>query len=228
MNRHMVPDGDSPGTTLTQDVYERLRADILNGCFAPGLKLKVAALSAHYETGASPIREALSRLSSEDLVTKTEKRGFRVAEIDERSYRDIFEVRCLIESDALRRSIARGDQSWEDQLTLAFFRLDRASRADEYWEDKHRAFHMALVAGSQSELLTRYVSELYDQAVRYRNLSRSRLGRKRDGRDEHRRIFEAAIGREADAAVSALIEHYRNTLDVLADPANPPGVSRED
>jgi len=67
------------GITLASAVYDRLKADILQGRLTPDQKLKIEELSSFYETGASPLREALNRLSAEGLVSRSDQRGFNVA-----------------------------------------------------------------------------------------------------------------------------------------------------
>src|SRR6185295_6163930 len=72
------PEGE---TTLTQQAYQRLRADILNGAFEPGKPLRLEALKERYNLSFSPLREALNRLQSERLVVASALRGFRMAEL---------------------------------------------------------------------------------------------------------------------------------------------------
>ncbi|MBW4709814.1 GntR family transcriptional regulator [Roseobacter sp. YSTF-M11] len=215
MNERLSSKATCAPVTITEDVYARLRADILSGALFPGEKLKVADLCRRYDVGASPLREALSRLSSENLTDKTENRGFRVASISEAQYREVFELRCLLEADALQKSIRNGARDWEDRLTVAFFRLDRVPVGAPDWEELHRTFHVELLSEAGSILLLRYIEELYDQAVRYRNLSRAISDDKRDVRGEHKAVFEAAIARDMDAATAALMGHYQHTLQGL-------------
>lgn len=197
--------------SLTLDVYSRLRADILSGQLAPSLKLKLAVLTERYGAGASPIREALSRLSAEQLVEKLDNRGFRVSPVSRAELDDIVRARRLLEDDALRASIARGDETWEDRLTAAFFRLDRTNRKDPRWEALHRRFHETLLDRCGSNIILGYCSELYDLAIRYRNIARTNARSGRDVNAEHRRIYDAAIARDCDAAAEALLAHYAAT-----------------
>ncbi|MEM8636450.1 MAG: GntR family transcriptional regulator [Pseudomonadota bacterium] len=216
MNENMPVEAAKPSQTLTEDVYMRLRADILSAVLIPGTKLKVTEISRRYDTGASPVREALSRLSSEDLVEKTENRGFRVAPISERQFAEIADLRCLLEAEALRRALDQADREWEDRLTVAFFRLDREAQSSSEWEHLHRSFHLTLLDCAGSTLLMRHIEDLYDQAVRYRNLSRHTTGVDRDVTAEHRTIFEASLDRNSEVAVNALLKHYKTTLESLA------------
>src|SRR5262245_26547488 len=99
--------------TLSEAVYRRLKNDILWGRFPPDSALKSDRLRDLYSIGISPLREALSRLASERLVTASGQRGFRVAPLTIEDVRDTMETRIVIEREALTRSIAVGDISWE-------------------------------------------------------------------------------------------------------------------
>ena len=70
------------GLSRSSLLYNLLRQDLLHGVFSSGDKLAVMALSTRYTMGASSVREALSRLSSEGLVERIDQRGFRVASLD--------------------------------------------------------------------------------------------------------------------------------------------------
>ena len=75
--------GQPEGTTSrsrTSITYTAMRKDIIKGVLEPGLKLKIEDLSTRYNVGSSPIREALSLLTSDALVTRNDQRGFRVVE----------------------------------------------------------------------------------------------------------------------------------------------------
>jgi len=215
----VVPPG-SAGETLTSRAYAAVRRDIIAGRLRPGAKLKIEELRESYEAGASPIREALSLLSSDGLVERIEQRGFRVANISHDEFDDILKVRCWLEERALRESIAHGDNAWEEALVLAAFRLSKEPRstgsgdnfvANAEWEVRHKAFHTALISACGSPTLLAYCDQLYDQNVRYRNLAGAVSYPKRDPAKEHEAILEATLERDAETAVSRLVNHYRKT-----------------
>lgn len=216
--------------SITSRTYDRLRASILSGELAPGSKLKIDQLKGALDVGASPIREALSLLTSDHLVERIDQRGFRVAHVSETDFAELLKTRAWLEERALRESIAHGDRSWEEALVLAHYRLSRTPRtpADEArsnasaprssveWERCHREFHFALLSACGSSILLRYCQQLYDQNIRYRFLSSRTAYPKRDIQGEHTDIMQAAIDRKADDAVAALLSHYRRTGDFLS------------
>jgi GntR family carbon starvation induced transcriptional regulator len=216
------PDQNGLPRTIAESTYRRIRQDILWGRFAPGSPLRSDVLRARYDVGISPLREALTRLASERLVTSVGQRGFRVAPLTAYDVEDTMATRIVIEGEALARSIERGDIAWETTVVAAFHALSRhptpkaPGPSTEVWAVHHRQFHMALLAACGSRWHLELAGLLFDQAERYRIL-RSRFGPekilKRDTGREHKQIFEATLSRDVKAAVRALERHYRTTAE---------------
>ena len=112
--------------TLVESVYNRLRSDIIEGRLQPDSKLRIEELRKQYETGASPIREALNRLAGEGFVTVEGQRGFRVSSVSLDDLKDLTRMRILLECEAMRESIKQGDDKWEANVIASFHRLAKA------------------------------------------------------------------------------------------------------
>lgn len=217
--------GDGAAGTLASSVYDLMRQDILKGDLPPGEKLRVEYLRDRYGVGASPIREALNRLSVDGVVMRVDQKGFRVAEVSVAELDELIKTRCWLEETAIRESIAAGDDAWEERLVLAFHRLSKTPRsADEVtyainpdWEVLHRAFHLALIGACGSRWLMSYCEQLNDLADRYRQLAVRVTYPRRNELDEHKAIMDAAVARDADRAVEVLMDHYRRTADIIRD-----------
>jgi GntR family transcriptional regulator, carbon starvation induced regulator len=224
----LQPDAEAAGApkTIAESVYRRFRQDILWGKFEPGAPLRSEQLKKTYDVGISPLREALSRLASEQLVTLTAQRGFRVATLTIEDVLDTMETRIVIESEALSRSIGQGDVAWETGIVSSFHTLSRLELPQgpgdeaETWAKHHRAFHMALLAGCRSRWLYHLAGSLFDQAERHRFLLAVKEpdgDMARDTNTEHRRIMEAAIAGKAKVALAALDYHYRTTAESVVE-----------
>jgi DNA-binding GntR family transcriptional regulator len=222
---------ESPGKpdgvvgTLASSVYDMMRKDILKGDLPPGEKLRVEYLRDRYGVGASPIREALNRLSVDGVVVRVDQKGFRVAEVSVAELDELIKTRCWLEETAIRESIAAGDDAWEERLLLAFHWLSKTPRsADQVtyamnpdWEVLHRAFHLALIGACGSRWLISYCEQLNDLADRYRQLAVRVTYPRRNELDEHKAIMDAAVNRKPDDAVEVLMDHYRRTADIIRD-----------
>lgn len=210
------------GASATQRVFQELRSLIIRADIAPGERLKVESLKVLLNTGASPIREALSLLTSDQLVERIDQRGFRAAPAGEAHFREILMLRCQLEGIALRASIAAGNNEWEERAVLGHHRLAKVSRNDiDHWETLHKEFHRALLTACGSPILLRFCDQLYDLNIRYRFLA-GKSGRygNRDVVQEHADILQAVLDRDADSAVEKLTTHYEHTGEFLADQAS--------
>ncbi len=213
---------DDEPRTLAERAYRALREDILWGHLAPGIPLRSDVLRRDYALGISPLREALTRLVADGLVTAIGQRGFRVAPIVAAEVEEVTRLRILIDGDALRLSIARGGTEWEARVLATLHRLVRAPvpRAPgaeaEAWSRAHHEFHRTLVDGSGSAWSARLSELLYYQAERYRILhARDAPHSRRDTGAEHRDIVEAALAHDIDRAVTALGRHFQRTADAV-------------
>jgi hypothetical protein len=112
--------------TLAGAAYAKIKADVTGGVFEPGQRLRIEDLRQAYGTGASPLREALSRLAAEGIVVSIGQRGFRVPPVSVEELRDITNMRILLETEALRQSIEHGDDEWEAEVVASFHRLSKA------------------------------------------------------------------------------------------------------
>ena len=212
---NMMDDTGSRETSATRAAYLSLREMILVGDLPAGKKLKIEQLRSMLDVGASPVREALSLLTSDMLVERIDQRGFRAAPVSLANFEEILNLRCTLEDMALRQSIARRTSDWEEHLVLSHHRMKRVVGTDTF-EDAHKTFHMTLLGNSESPMLERYCSQLYDLNIRYRYLAAG--GARYQSRDiaaEHEDILDAAVKGDADAASVALLSHYRLTGEYL-------------
>lgn len=214
----------------TDQAYETLKRDILSGVLRPDEALTVATLTARYGFGWTPLRDSLSRLEGESLVSLVRNRGYRVVGASFAELRDIQRARLTIETELLRDSIRKGDDDWQKRVLLAHRVLSRApvlrtgmAEADyEAFEAAHQEFHMALVGGSDSLWLSRFLEQLYAQVRRHQRLivlGRASLSDPRTDAallatlhsasaiEHHTRLMDAVLDRDEARAVSLLQDH---------------------
>jgi GntR family transcriptional regulator, carbon starvation induced regulator len=218
MSGHVPSAGDSDhSNTLIGKAFESIRRDIITSKLKPGDKLRIAHLKKEYGVGTSPLREALSRLVSEGLVTAQGQRGFWVPPVSAEEHEDIIQTRTVLECFALRASIESGDDEWEGQIVGAYHNLHRIEQRFEEepessfsdWWDRNRLFHDALIAACPLKWLLRFHGVVFDLHNRYQRVSMQTPVLSPDLFEDHRLIMEAALDRDADRAVAALEEHIR-------------------
>jgi len=214
---------ESPISTRASTVYDRIHDDILTGKLRPGAKLRLKDLIERYDTGNSPLREALNRLSANGMVVREENRGFRVPPASAEELEELTRTRCWVEEIALRESIANGDTDWEERVVLTYHWLTRSAAmknessntTSSEWEAHHREFHQALISACNSNILMKFCAELSQASFRYRNLAEVVEYRQGHEHEEHRQLQEAVLNRDADLAVSLLKKHYTITAEIL-------------
>lgn len=208
-------------TSLTNQTYQRIYTMIIQGDLEPGVKLKIEELRKKLSTGASPVREALSLLTSDHLVERIDQRGFRVSHISVEGFNELLKTRCWLEERALRESMKIKDINWEESLLLFHHRLKRELRTIEdspnpVWESRHKEFHMAMLSGCGSSILIKICDQLYDQNIRYRNASKTMAYPTRDVTTEHDTILQHILNHDEDKAVDELVSHYKTTGEFLS------------
>jgi DNA-binding GntR family transcriptional regulator len=186
-------------------------------------------LAAEYGVSLGVVREALTSLAEQGLVVSQPHHGFQVTPISRADLLDLTSVRLDIETLALRRSVLTGDVEWRTALVAAHYRLEHTQQTEpgvepivmsEDWVRAHKVFHDQLLSACGSRRLLEMAESLREAADLYRRWSVP-IGRDRprDVVSEHRELFHAAQGGDADLAVQHLVEHISRTTDVLLEHA---------
>ncbi|MFD7284646.1 GntR family transcriptional regulator [Streptomyces sp. NPDC059863] len=209
----------SPGKRmLSEQVHAHLRNAIMRGDHAPGEALKPQDLAREQGVSLAVVREALVRLVGEGLADRLHNRGFAVPAFSDRRWQEIAEARRAIEPVMLRMSIERGDVDWEARVRAAHHRLARTPAYapeegefySEAWSEVHRGFHRTLLEGCGNPVLLETFDRMWTASELARRWSAHR-DPDRDGADEHRRLEEAALARDADTAAEVLARHLTLT-----------------
>lgn len=211
--------------TAASQIAAELRADILQGTLPPGSRLRIELLRQRFSTAINPVREALNRLVAEGLVDLEDHKGFSVSQISLEVWKDLLEARCILEVEALRRSIERGTEEWRDEIVVSLHRLlriprflnDARTERNTQWELYHHRFHRALISCCGSPKILAICDDLREQSDRYRAVAATSRKARTDYNEEHERIAKAAMDGDAGAASALLEAHYRRTLMVVED-----------
>lgn len=215
--------GDDGAATLAERAAGQVRQAILSGAIPPGTKLHIQRLSERFGLSATPMREGLTRLAATGLVEAVGQRGFRVQSMSLADLEDIQRMRHLVEVEALRLAIERGDLAWEQGIVAALHGLKSLGLAshetlpegEPVFDRVHRAFHDALLAGCGSPRLLAAHAELHDQVYRYRIVLRLVPRRKAVTDRDHAALARHALNRDVDAACAALHAHIDMTTQAL-------------
>ncbi len=195
---------------LTDRCFQTLQGEIIRGELLPGAKLKVKELATRLGMGATPVREALSRLLSTGLVKAEDGKGFRVVEVNARDTADLRSVLFQVESLALSQAIERGDEQWESRVAAALYQLrkvEMGSPSYEKWAEANSCFHRVLVSGCGSRTLLEIRDLLWQRMEQTIWLQFKAVGSLEMNHEEHALLAKAILERDQALALKLLKAH---------------------
>lgn len=190
---------------------DRLREEIIAGVRAPGQRLKQYDLACQFGCSVIPIREALHKLAAEGFVVDNPQRGARVGELNSKTLEEIYEVRMLMEGRAARRAAERMTNPVAERIAVILDKMDRSGLTATQWLALNLEFHDTLYACAGQEYLRKTIGTLRRSLEPYLRLDLAKVADYRPGRVEHRRIFEACVRHDGDAAERHTVEHLRRS-----------------
>lgn len=172
--------------SIRDQIYESLKAEILDNRYGPGDELPIDKLAIEYGVSTTPVREALIRLGNEGLVSKSSNRGARVAPVRVEDIRHIFELRMLLEPYAAEQTVLLfpGVDLNEIEARLHRMRAGNWQAAD--YRDMDRTIHELLYIRLPNPILKEIMNSLYQQSFRIRYYAQ-------EGRELRNEIVQAAV-----------------------------------
>lgn len=193
--------------SASEVIAQYLREAIIAGSFADDEPLRQDDIARLFNVSKIPVREALKRLEAEGLVQFFRHRGAMVTRISEEELAQIFEVRILLEVQAIRLALPN---LTEDDLERARRICDQLLADDEigHWAQLNWAFHSCLYEAAQRPFLVNLIRSIHDKIERFlrMQMSLSQDGKMRADR-EHRDILAACASRD-EARVTQLVEQH--------------------
>jgi len=195
------------------DLYDRLRAQILDLDRTPGARLTERGLEVELSASRTPVRAALMRLEADGLVER-DGRAWQVSPIDLGEITRLSELRDALETAAIRLAAARADDDAIASLSarLGTFGLD-SSGEESVKAGAH--FHVELAALSGNHFFSDAVESAMTRLARTRWLEVRTETAKRVAWDEHREIVDLLAARDAEAAAARIHHHIVATHERL-------------
>ena len=197
--------------TLGDQITEILRDAIVRGDLAPGTKLSEPKLAAEYDVSRGPLREAIRRLESINLVKHVPHEGVRVVTLDLPQVIEIYHVREALEGKAAalaaRCMTAEQIDNLRHLLDLAGKHM-KDSGGEYLQANADIDFHYQIIQGSQNKVLIRTLcEELYYLLRMYRYQSSLQPARSKQALSEHQHLIYALEQRDEDLAEMVMRKH---------------------
>lgn len=200
-------------TTKAEAAYGELRARILDGSLRPGSSLEQATIAESYGISTTPVREALRRLESEQLVVVRAHHGPKVADLSVDELRHLFAVR--LELDPLAASLAATEASADEVQAIRRI-LDTPSDSPAGKVAANREFHRGIYQACGNPVLVQVLESLWNRCDRYRFLLVDSEATGEHDELEHHEMADAMAAREAEVMRRLVSAHIQRSYTKLA------------
>ncbi|WP_347342795.1 GntR family transcriptional regulator [Sphingomonas echinoides] len=201
---------NTAGPTMVEHAYQHLLAMLMSLEIAPGERIAIDAVARQLGISQTPIREALSQLEAEKLVTKLPNVGYRAsAQMSREDVRDLYTLRQLIEPYAAARaaeamtdeSIAILEAVGRDMSSIA----DGDAHAYSRFAEADATLHRLIATGSGNRLIAETIERLHAHLHIFRALYHTNAPQ--EAAAEHRLIIDALVAHDPGAAEQAVRRH---------------------
>lgn len=201
--------------TLSEQVYEILKSDILNGHIKPGDRLVNRELQQRFEVSSTPVRDAINKLAQEGLLEEVTRTGSRVICVDMEHAAKVNEFIACISREALALSAAKGhsEEVLSDCRRILLLQRSTKSLIEYYHADSD--FHKVFFNYCENPILTE-IYQRYD-LIRFL-LVRSAIHTPKEQEEalrRHEEILDAYRDGDLALASDLLFRHYSSGMDLI-------------
>lgn len=191
---------------LAQVVKNRLLDDVVSGVYPPGTMISLATLAERYGVSRTPVREALSVLEHEGLVTVFPYQGFLINSASVSELKDLYFMREVVETAAARRAAERVTEEDVERLRSYVSAGSPSKTYSTTFDDHSRDFHVAIAQLSGSARLEAAVSDIFRSVARLQFIGVNPPDTTTIV-DDHVAIIEALASGDAQAAHDLMERH---------------------
>ena len=205
---------------LRDVVFNTLRQASLRGEFKPGERLMEIQLANKLGVSRTPIREAIRKLELEGLVIMIPRKGAEVADITEKSLRDVLEVRKALEELAVQLACEKITQEELEELEQAgenFKKVLKRSKDITEVAEADVRFHDVIYMATDNQKLIHLLNKLREQMYRYRVEYLKNPDVHEQLTQEHEEIVYHIKRREKVEATAVTCQHIDNQVSAVTD-----------
>lgn len=199
---------------LRDVVFNTLRQAILRGELKPGERLMEIQLANKLGVSRTPIREALRKLELEGLVNMVPRKGAEVADITEKSLRDVLEVRKALEELSVQLACEKITEEEIEELKLVAERFKDTLNDQDVTKiaEADVAFHDVIYTATDNQKLILLLNNLREQMYRYRVEYLKKEEAYPQLIAEHEELIDNISKRNKEEATRIMCEHIDNQV----------------
>ena len=202
--------------TVTEQIYQEIRSEILMRKFRPGEKMTVKMLQEKYGVSSTPIREALTRLQQDGLIDYQPNVGMNVVEYIEKDIKDIFTLMSELDVFAMRLALNAGKMA-ELVSELRYIQEQAAQRLEIRdcvgFEDYSDQFHLAFYKFADNSRLSIAAEKTRIQLTVFSCVYQQTVENQRSISKEHDQIVLLLAKGRYDEAETALRGHLVESMN---------------
>ena len=204
---------------LRDVVFNTLRQAILRGELKPGERLMEIQLANKLGVSRTPIREAIRKLELEGLVLMIPRKGAEVAEITEKSLRDVLEVRRALEELSVQIACDKIAPEQIEELRVAAAEFEGTLKDGDVTKiaEADVRFHDIIYLATDNQKLIQLLNNLREQMYRFRVEYLKRKDFHPQLIAEHEEIIETIRQKKKEAAVHVMCQHIDNQVEAVID-----------
>lgn len=207
--------------TLSEQIYQILRSDILSRHFVPGEKLTLKQLQERFGVSSTPIRDALTRLTEEGLAEYYSNIGVNVISLGREDLRELYEFMADLDSLAIRYASSHPDQeallkelaenisASEQYLSAGELTPDEQAR----WQELSDSFHLIFYDYCRNRRMCAAAARQRGQLTIFSNQYSLNPQILRAIEQEHRGICAAYVNGEIEEAVRRMRKHLLHSME---------------
>ncbi|MEG0751297.1 MAG: GntR family transcriptional regulator [Oscillospiraceae bacterium] len=202
-------------TSVSLEIYETLKAKIINFELMPGQLLMVQQLSKELEISRTPVREAMVRLKEDGFVQEASGRKFRVTEVTWEFISNLYKVRIILETTAVRESANTITKLQIKALRQLVNRMEKSLKSGDYdgLIETDMDFHNYILSLLNNSIIFDWMGRMKDHQQRIRYLTSGIEGRLAESIVEHSRFVDSIEHGDFAKAEAMLREHLETTVN---------------
>ena len=208
-----------PVRRQSDEAYDAIRRAILRCELMPGATVSEAELADRFGFKRAAARAAVDRLSVTGLLRPVRRRGYVVKPITLRDVNDLFQLRAVIETAAVRLAAGRVDEASLRRLdricTAGYKPGDRASEAK--FLQANSEIHLIIVAATGNDRLVATFAQILSEMERLFHFGLALRNRTEEMRQEHKALIEALARGDADEAERMTREELASSKTMVLD-----------
>lgn len=203
--------------TLSDQIYDILKMEILKRKIPFGSKLINRSLQTRFKVSSSPIRDAINRLNQDGLITSIDKSGATVVDFDYEFFLEINEILLYIVNTGIKLSAEKSDIEEVVKQLERYLKLQEENIGTDKFYDYDYQFHKTFINFSNNSRLKKLFKEynvLHEMLVRsFYEIGTLQI--QENSINKHKKIIDAYKSKDFNRTMNLTEEHYKVAEDIF-------------